>query len=91
MERVWKMSNSLVHLAVGRHDRGCLSEMHSAYFTFLCGLLSSQFHCSAYDKSVVYMFYILVVIFHSQEFAGSTMEMQPLLYCQGLSVSHKSQ
>lgn len=39
----------------------------------LYGLLNSQFDCSAYDRSVICMFYILVVIFHSQEFAGSSM------------------
>ena len=41
--------------------------------SLLYGLLNSQLDCSAYDKSMACMFYILVVIFRSQEFAGSSM------------------
>lgn len=37
------------------------------------GLLGSQLDGSAYDKSMACMFYILVVVFHPQEFAGSSM------------------
>lgn len=57
----------------------------------LYGQLSRQFDCSAYDRSVSDMFYIPVVIFHSQEFAGSSMEMHPLLYRRGLFLTSQSE
>ena len=43
------------------------------HIVLLYGLLNSPFDCSAYAKSMACMFYILVVSFHSQEFAGSSM------------------
>lgn len=75
------MSGSLVHLTTWRHDQRCFSEVH---IWLLCGLLSSQFDCSAYDRIVVCMLYILVVIFHSQDLLEAVCKCSFFCICQGL-------